>query len=871
MRKIFVSAAMLIFIAVITSAQTFEINQGWKAKRISETGLSGEELTVSYLPDSTWIEATVPGTVLNTLIKNGLAPDPFIGLNNAAIPDIASAGHDYYSFWFHNVFHTQEFPSDQIVWLNFRGVNYSCDIWLNGHLINSETHKGMFLRQKYNVTRYINQGGTNRLAVAVRPPDPAGIPNGGQGGDGTIARNVTMQFTAGWDWIEPVADRNTGIWDKVTIEITGAVDIRNPYIVTEVPDVRIPGTIQSAATVTVSADLYNATNMPVEGYFEAQMTEGRERSKVTIGPGESVRVTLKKIRIKQPRLWWPNGMGNPNMYEARLWFTDDKTTYMDVEQVRFGIREFSTEFDEESGGRIFKVNGQPVFIRGGNWIASDALLRLSPERYRDEIRLHAAMNMNMIRVWGGSITERPEFYDACDRNGIMVWQDLWITGDCNGRWPDPKKTDNQEARRKYPDDHDLFVKSVADQVMMLRNHPSLVIWCGGNEFPPPPAIDAYLKDTLFPQLDPGRYYLSESTGTDLMRNPYGGTGDGPYNLMEPSWFFTFKSFPFNAEIGSVGLPVEESLRRFLSPAALIVPDEQDLDPEWRFHKYLPYKDFPARYGPVVDFSDFVMKAQMVNYEQYRSLQEGQNARMWEWYTGMLVWKNQNPWTSLRGQFYDVWLQQNAAFYGYRNAAKPFHVQINLDDTTLCVVNSTPKERRDTHVSYTLYDMTGSKTEAFDTVMTAPPNSVIRLGKILVPSDKGKVVFARLSMHNRTTLLPLDENFYWLASQGSDYSAMAEIPATELNVEIHRASNTSFDFTVTNNTGTPAVFIRLRITDPLTGETLSPVIYEDNYFSLMPGEKKFLRADVSSISEKAGDKPLTLYWKGFNVPEKSIMF
>ena len=871
MRKIVLSAVILLFIAGTATAQTFELNQGWKAKRISETDLSGEELTGSYSPDSTWLEATVPGTVLTTLINNGLAPDPFIGLNNAAIPDIAETGPDYYSFWFHNVFYTQEFPPDQIIWLNLRGVNYYCDIWLNGHRVNSTTHEGMFLRQKYDVTRYINQGGNNRLAVAVRPPNPAGVPNGGQGGDGTIARNVTMQFTAGWDWTEPVADRNTGIWDKVTIEITGAIDIRNPYIVTEVPGVRVPGTIQSPATVIISADLYNASNKTVEGFFGVQMTEARQRTKVKIGPGETVTVALKKIRIKQPRLWWPNGMGNQNLYEARLWFMTGKNNYMDVDQVRFGIREFSSDFDEETGGRIFKVNGQKVFIKGGNWIASDALLRLSPDRYRDEIRLQAAMNMNMIRVWGGSITERPEFYEVCDRYGIMVWQDLWITGDCNGRWPDPKKADSQEIRRKYPDDHDLFIRSVADQVLMLRNHPSLVIWCGGNEFPPPPAIDEYLKETLFPELDPLRYYLSESTGSDLMRNPYGGTGDGPYSIMEPSWFFTFRSFPFNTEIGSVGLPVGESLSRFLSPGALVVPDEGNLDPEWRFHKYLSYKDFPSRYGAIKDFSDFVMKAQMVNYEQYRSLQEGQNARMWEWYTGMLVWKNQNPVPSLKGQFYDVWLQQNAAFYGYRNAANPFHVQINLDDTTLCVVNASPRERRDTRVSYTLFDLTGKKTASFDTVMNAPPNSVIRLGKIPVPKEKGKVIFARLSMHNKTSLLPLDENFYWLASSGSDYSAMEEIPQTELVVEVHRASNNSFDLTVTNERKAPAVFVRLRITDPLTGETLSPVIYEENYFTLMPGEKKFIRADVSSVSHQVWDKPLTIYWSGFNVPEKSMMF
>ena len=871
MRKIIVTVIMVVVLSGLAAAQKFELNSGWKAKRISETELSGIDLTLDYRPDSTWLEATVPGTVLTTLLNNGLVPDPFVGLNNALIPDISEVGADYYSFWFHNNFYTQEFPATQQIWLNFRGVNYSCDIYLNGHKLNNERHEGMFLRQRYNVTRYINQGGTNRLAVAVWPPDPAGIPNGGQGGDGTIGRNVTMQFTAGWDWTEPVADRNTGIWDKVAVEVTGPVDLKNPQVISKVPGVRTPGEIQSPANVTFSADLHNASASTVEGVLGVNTPFGDQSRKVTIEAGETVTVTLKEIRVKEPRLWWPNGMGSQPTYEAELYFSTDKDVYSDLESVRFGIREFSTEFDEESGGRVFMVNGQKIFIRGGNWIASDALLRLSPARYLAEIRLHAAMNMNMIRVWGGSITERPEFYEACDRYGLLVWQDLWITGDCNGRWPDPKKADNQAERRKYPDDHDLFIRSVADQVKMLRTHPSLFMWCGGNEFPPPAGIDAFLRDSLFPELDPGRFYLSESTGSELMTNPYGGTGDGPYTIMEPSWFFTYKSFPFNTEIGSVGLPEIESLKKFLTPGALVVPDETNLDQEWRFHKYIGYKDFPARYGPVRDFSDFVMKAQMVNYEQYRSLQEGQNARMWEWYTGMLVWKNQNPWTSLRGQFYDVWLEQNAAFYGYMHAAKPFHVQVNLDDTTLCVVNSTPRERRDNLVKYIVYNVEGKPIASFDTLFTSAPHSVARLGVIPVARGKGEVSFVKLLLQNKTETVLYDESIYWLAASGSDYSALEKLDKVGLNIETFRKSGSTMEFEITNSGSVPAVFVRFRITDPRTGESVLPALFEDNYLTLMPGETKFIKADLSLAPFEIVDGSLAVVWYGLNVNESSKLF
>ena len=111
------------------------------------------------------------------------------------------------------------------VWLRFRGVNYGYDIYLNGHKLNSKTEFGMFLRRAYNITAVLASNGENRLAVLVYPPDPVGNPNGGQGGDGTIARNICNQYVAGWDWIQPIADRNTGIWDKVTIDETGTVSL----------------------------------------------------------------------------------------------------------------------------------------------------------------------------------------------------------------------------------------------------------------------------------------------------------------------------------------------------------------------------------------------------------------------------------------------------------------------------------------------------------------------------------------------------------------------------------------------------------------------------------------------------------------------
>ncbi len=452
------------------------------------------------------MDAVVPGTILTTLLHNKQIPDPFFGMNNNLIPDVYETGRDYYTYWFYNEFQTPDIRDGQEVWLNFRGINYFADIFVNGKRINTDTHQGMYLREKYLITPYLNKGKINRLAVWVAPPDPVGNAFTGQGGDGTIGRNVTMQFTAGWDWICPIRDRNTGIWDKVNLEVTGSVDLRNPFVEIRVPGTRVPGIKQEPAYIKPSAELKNITSKTISGTLNVVIEGEKSLIKVILNPYEEKTVTAPEIKITNPRLWWPNGMGDQPLYNIKFEFNSENGNQIDSELIASGIRETGHYFDEKIKAQVFTVNGQKVFIKGGNWIASDALLRLSKTRYETEVRFHAGMNMNMIRVWGGGLTERPEFYDACDKYGILVWQDLWISGDCNGEWPDPTKKESQARRKAYPDNHALFLESVTDQIKMLRNHPSLYLWCGSNETLPPADILKVLEEEIFPGFDPERFF-----------------------------------------------------------------------------------------------------------------------------------------------------------------------------------------------------------------------------------------------------------------------------------------------------------------------------------------------------------------------------
>src|SRR5690606_33715889 len=208
---------LLTLFSLFSFAQSYELNKGWIFRNYKEVSLSGEKLSDPSSVIQGWKPATVPGTVLTGMLNNQEIPDPFFGMNNNKIPDIYTVGRDYYTYWFVNDFEEGIPTGDKQVWLHFRGINYSCEIFLNGKKVNTKPFKGMYIRKRFNITKLLASNGKNRLAVIVYPPDVVGNPNGGQGGDGTIAKNVGLQYTAGWDWIKPIRDRNTGIWDKVTI------------------------------------------------------------------------------------------------------------------------------------------------------------------------------------------------------------------------------------------------------------------------------------------------------------------------------------------------------------------------------------------------------------------------------------------------------------------------------------------------------------------------------------------------------------------------------------------------------------------------------------------------------------------------------
>ena len=546
---------------------------------------------------------------------------------------------------------------------------------------------------------------------------------------------------------------------------------------------------------------------------------------VTLAPSAAIQVVLPDLLLNNPKLWWPNGYGQQNLYQTKFQFlVNGKLS--DENKVEVGVRQIQTPWNTTTQSRQIEVNGQKIFIKGGNWIVSDAMLRLSDARYDAEVHYHKDMNLNLIRVWGGAMIERPEFYAACDKYGLLVFQDFWMSGDCNGRWIDPMKKEDQWTRRNYPDDHRLYLASAEDQIKLVRNYPSLAIWCAGNEIPPPDDILHAMRDTLMPQLDGTRLLIEYSNSPELSYNTFGGNGDGPYGIQPIATFWQDRTFPFNSEVGSVGMGDYESLAQFIPEKDLLIPDKNTSDSVWDYHKYtgVGYNTYVDDYGKPENIRDFALKAQLVNYNQYRGLIEGFSSHMWEWYTGTIIWKTQNPWTAMRGQMYDYYLDPNACLYGLRCGSAPLHIMYNPVNGMVTGVNNTFKMCRNLMLVVKTYDMAGKDSLITQVFISMGPSSVQKFLSVKQQIDAMRAkqgLFLSLQLLD-TKKQVINNNFYWLPDSNNKYTGLQNMNLASLEMKARKISEGRIEVTLKNPVNNPVAFFnRIALLNPVTKKRILP--------------------------------------------------
>jgi len=639
-----------------------------------------------------------------------------------------------------------------------------------------------------------------------------------------------------------IRGRDVGIWSHVYLKATGDVRLDDPFVATDLsPD-------HSEADLTIKMTLANQSQLAQSATVTGVLGDIRFSQKVDLAAGETKAVVLDKksnpeLSVANPKLWWPNGYGDQPLYKLHLEAKVGETI-SDQHDVTFGIRKLT--YDTSKNILKIAVNDHQIMCNGGNWGMAEAMLLYNAQDFDTAVHLHKDMNLVMIRNWVGQ-TDRDEFYDACDKYGILIWNDFWLANPGDG---------------PNPSDPAMFISNMRDKILQIRNHPSLALYCGRNEGKPPPDIDAAMQQAT-QELDGTRYYIPHSASGLV-------TGGGPYGPQPPEWYFKNKGVTLHSELGIVCVPTLDSMR-------LMMP-EKDLWPigeMWGLHDYFQdrcrdyTKIITNSYGPAADIADFCEKAQMLNMETSKAMLECWRSKRG---SGGLIWMTQAAWPSLICQLYDYYLNPTAAYFGVKKAGEPLHILWNSDVNKVQVANDTLNDFTGLTAEATVYDMDGNSQSHQNLTLDVKSGSTENCFSLDFSRATSPVQFIKLKLSNSGQLV--SDNFYWHGSNGHNFTALSGMTHVRLTGQVKSVDNPdspdsfTLNVTVTNPNPTIALMVSLKVVRDNAGQDrVLPVYYQDNYFSLLPDETKTISVQFSK--ESLGDSKPVVVVQGWNVDSQNL--
>ena len=877
----------------------------------------GENLSQpDYQSNVYWFPVKVPSTVLTGLVANQVYPDPYIGMNNMKIPDASDSFNREYHlekyshlpndpnpwkkpYWYRTTFLVPAGDEGRHFELVFKGINYRAAVWLNGVQIADSTQMaGMFAEYNLDVSKQIRPGEENALAVKIYPLDNPGLPakeqlkalgdfypNGGPTGD--IGKNVTMLCSAGWDWIPPVRDRNMGIWQPVYLRTTGSVTIDYPHIITELPNLpdtslakitlKIPLTNHGAEVIRGKVNILinpeNFSGNPIK-FSQDVSVQGNSTDQLVFSADNST-----ELLMSQPHLWWPNGYGKPNLYRLRIEFeTDGKVS--DVYSKSFGIRTVSSKAVPVNNSlrRDFYVNGKRIFLLGGAWVP-DMMLNRDSVRYDHELQLCRNANLNLVRIWGGGITPPDVFFDLADKYGLLIWSDFWITGDTQGEF---------KGSPDWPLEGDVFIKNMTSTILRIRNHPSLLVWTGGNEGHAREELYSAMRDSVI-ALDGTRPFIPCSSGFAHLPEGWkkswpdnqqpGVYSGGPYSWKDPKVYYDLtnnaKDWVFKDETGIPSQPPYNIMSK-------IVPDlvwdknlPFPLNNTWGYHDAatgnghyeLYYQDMVKRFGKPTSMQAYCDQMQLMNAMGYQGIFEAAEHKLNE-RGGVMLWKLNAAFPSVIWQIFDWYMMPNAGYYYTQNSCAPVHVQFNRDDSKVAVINRTYQQQTGLTVQADIYALDSRllfhKTDKLN-LDASDVKEVFPLAKIL--SKNQETVFLVLSLQDKVGKI-VSRNTYWLSSN-DDFADMKNMPKAQVDVQIMNMEQSQNEkdwrLKFTNTSDKLAFFVRPQLTND--GEEVLPSFWFTNYFSLRPNES--IEVSLSAPLDEMETGKLALQIEGWNL-EKQVL-
>jgi hypothetical protein len=896
----------------------------WTLQSSAVTKAAGDSLSSpTYTPANYWFPVTVPSTVLTGLVANQVYPDPYIGMNNMLIPDASDTFNREYHleqysylpgesnpwkkpYWYRTSFTVPATDKGRHFQLVFKGINYRAEVWLNSRLIaDSAKMVGMFETFDLDVSAAIRAGEKNALAVKIYPLDVPGepstpqlkalgdfYPNGGPTGD--IGKNVTMLSSVGWDWIPEVRDRNIGIWQPVYLRTTGQVVIDRPHLITDLPNLPDTGLARLSLDLRLTNNDAGARHGSLEVTIMPENFTGtaiRFTKDLNLDASAQKTVSLTSdaipaLLIHYPRLWWPNGYGQPWLYRIRLRYKDAAGISDDTSFV-FGIRTVASAVTTVNGWvrRDFFVNGKRIHLVGGAWVP-DMMLNRDRLRYDYELRLCRNANVNLVRIWGGGLGETDDFYELADRYGLLVWQDFWITGDTNGGF---------KGSADWPLQTSVFVDNVISTIYRIRNHPSLLVWTGGNEGHAREELYNAMRDNVA-SLDGTRPFIPCSSGFSRAPKDWKGSwpddkpagvySGGPYSWQDDARYYKLvddgRDWVFKDETGVPSQPPYNTLAKIVTDP---VPDNSlpyPLNNTWGYHDACTgnarydtyYKAMLDRFGAPVSMRDFSDKMQLLNAGGYRAIFEAAGHKLNET-GGVMLWKLNAAFPSVVWQVYDWYLEPNAGYYFMQRACEPVHIQLNLDDSAIALVNRTYLRRSGLQYEVEVVGMTGAslfRGQGKTSLDTTDVKEVLSLRSVLQQAQGVSFVLLRLKDDQGRDL---SHNVYWM-SPGHDFADLRQMPtarvqATVLPATTHpETSNRADGYTAwtlrfTNVSSGLAFFLNPQII--AAGEEVLPSFWSDNYFSIPAGQSITVRVSCPTAAF-AGNAP-QLRLEGWNIRPETL--
>ncbi|SOE21077.1 exo-1,4-beta-D-glucosaminidase [Spirosomataceae bacterium TFI 002] len=873
-KAIRIISVALSFYALISCSTKINISEtilssNWELIASNEVQESGEKLSAETINTEKWAKTTVPNTVMGALVDAGKYPDVFFGDNLAKV----SVDQFESSWWFRNTFEISDFKQEsEQLRLLIDGINYRADIWLNGEKIaQNDTLYGAFQQFELDITSKA-KAGTNILLLEIFPPQ---------------VRDFYMGFV---DWAPVPPDHNMGIFREIHLKRSGKVTIDASFVAPDVDTQNL-----EKASLVISSEMSNHSSEVKTILISGKIENISFQKKISLQPHEKIEVKFtpeefKQLHINQPRLWWPNGLGEPNLYTLELEISEDGNL-QDVQHTRFGIRKIETYLNSKNV-RGYKVNGREVLIKSAGWV-DDLFLRYMPEKDAAQIRYVKEMNLNSLRfegVWGNN----HHIYDLCDENGIL----LMVGWSCQWEWPDylgevlEKKEGDEnlpinEDVAKYgvklsPEEETLFSNYFRDQVKWLRNHPSIFTWAGGSDAMPMPSLEKRYTETLA-AYDPTRPFLI-STG-EFESDISGKSGMkmyGPYEYVPPIYWYEDKeiggAYGFNSEVGpGPQVPPVSSIKKMI-PEGQLWPVENEI---WNYHSgrkdfntlgvYL--KALNAKYGQPQDLDDLAFKGQLMNYEAIRPMFEAHVMNR-PAATGVVQWMLNSPWPEFYWQLYDYYLMPNGAYFGTKKALSPVSIMYNYYDHSIQVSNDSEGDLANNTAEIKLLDIHSKVVLEKKITINLGSNKTINISKIPELEGKNEVYFLDLKIKDASGKIKAD-NFYWLASkkdqmdwaqkfwfytpqkQYADFTGLNKL--SKVKIDASKTIETKDDeyrveLKLSNPSDQIAFFIEAELTFGDKNEPILPVFWSDNYISLLPNETKTLtvkcyKKDANNIAPK----------------------